>query len=146
MPRAPATLTIGTLARSAGVSVQTIRYYERIGVMPAPPRSHGGQRQYDLAHMRRLGFIRRGRELGFSLDEIRGLLRLVDGGAYSCGEVKDLMVQHLEEVRVRIAALAGLERRLAEIAARCGGGPMPDCPIIDALLDARPGPEPTPPR
>src|SRR3546814_908405 len=82
----PAGYGIGTLSGRTGVNIETIRYYERIGVMPKPPRSVGGQRVYDAGHLKRLAFIRRSRELGFSLDEIRALLRLVDGGDYPCGE------------------------------------------------------------
>jgi hypothetical protein len=84
-----AELTIGRLAARTGVNIETIRYYERIGMIPPPPRSAGGQRRYEESHLRRLCFVRRCRELGFPLEEIRALLTLVDGGDYSCAEVRD---------------------------------------------------------
>ena len=90
-------LSIGTLSRLAGVNVETVRYYERIGVMPSPARSASGYRLYTGEHSRRLGFIRRARQLGFSLDDIRGLLELVDGHTYTCAEVHALTVGHLGE-------------------------------------------------
>ena len=79
--------SIGQLAERTSVNLETIRYYERIGLMPAPPRTEGGHRVYDRNHLKRLGLIRRSRELGFSIEEIRALLRLVDGGDYTCAEV-----------------------------------------------------------
>ncbi|MDH3920601.1 MAG: MerR family transcriptional regulator, partial [Rhodospirillales bacterium] len=88
-------LTIGALSKNTGCNIETIRYYERIGLLPAPPRSAGGHRLYGEVLLKRLTFIRRGRELGFTLDDIRGLLGLVDGGAYTCAEVKALTLDHL---------------------------------------------------
>jgi MerR family mercuric resistance operon transcriptional regulator len=131
-------LSIGALSKQSGVNIETIRYYEKIGVMPAPARSAGGYRIYGPDHLKRLSFVRRGRELGFSLEELRGLLRLVDGHAYTCAEVQTLTVKHLAAVRRKIADLRRLERVMAEIAAQCTGNRVPDCPIIDALFDARP--------
>src|SRR5262245_16891453 len=81
-------LTIGALSKRTRVNVETIRFYERIGILPKPPRSAGGHRIYGDHELMRLGFVRRGRELGFSLDEVRGLLSLVDGGRFTCAEVK----------------------------------------------------------
>ena len=92
-------LTRGVVAVRSGVNIETVRYYERIGLLPEPPRSEGGHRLYTEDLLRRLNFIRRCRELAFTLDEVRGLLRLVDGGNYTCGEVKDLTSAHLKEVR-----------------------------------------------
>ena len=74
-------LSIGALSKQSGVNIETVRYYEKIGIMPAPARSAGGYRVYTSEHLKRLGFVRRGRQLGFSLDELRGLLRMVDGHA-----------------------------------------------------------------
>lgn len=124
---------IGTLSTHTGVNVDTIRYYERIGIMPAPPRSEGGQRIYDIEHLKRLAFIRRSRELGFSLDEIRELLRLVDGGDYTCGEVQEMTLAHIADIRRKIADLRRMERVLKDMAAKCDGGDVPECPILDAL-------------
>ena len=129
-----AELTIGRLAARTGVNIETIRYYERIGMIPPPPRSAGGQRRYEESHLRRLAFVRRCRELGFPLDEIRTLLALVDGGSYSCTEVRNMTVRQLEAVRRRIADLRVMERTLDTMAAACAGGSVPDCPIIDALF------------
>ncbi len=132
-----AELTIGRLAARTGVNIETIRYYERIGMIPPPPRSTGGQRRYQESHLRRLSFVRRCRELGFPLDEIRALLALVDGGRYSCAEVRDMTVRQLDAVRRRIADLLVMERTLDTMAAACAGGSVPDCPIVDALFAGR---------
>jgi MerR family mercuric resistance operon transcriptional regulator len=125
-------LTIGVLSEGSSVNIETIRYYERIGLMPAPPRSQGGHRLYGGEHRKRLAFIRRSRELGFTLDEIRNLLGLVEGG-YTCGEVRDAALTHLKDIRRKIADLRRMERTLAETAARCEGGTAPECPIVDVL-------------
>lgn len=128
-----ARLTIGALSKRTKANIETIRYYERIGIMPAPPRTEGGQRVYSVAHIKRLAFIRRSRQLGFSLDEVRGLLRLVDGGDYTCGEVRDVTIAHIEDIRHKIADLRRMERVLKDMAAKCAGGDVPECPILDAL-------------
>ena len=130
---APAGYGIGVLSARTGVNIETIRYYERIGVMPEPPRSEGGQRVYDTGHLERLAFIRRSRELGFSLDEIRALLSLVDGGDYTCGEVHDMTLTHIADIRRKIADLRRMERVLNDMAAKCDGGDVPECPILEAL-------------
>ncbi len=129
--------TIGALSKGTGCHIETIRYYERIGLMPKPPRSPGGHRLYEEDHLRRLTFIRRSRELGFTLAEVRGLLRLVDGGSYTCAEVKALTLDHAAEVRRKVADLRKLERVLKEMAAECDGGEVPQCPIIDTLYQER---------
>jgi MerR family mercuric resistance operon transcriptional regulator len=126
-------LTIGKLSERAGVKIETIRYYEREGLLPRAPRTEGGHRLFDDAHLQRLMFIRRSRELGFSGAEVQALLGLVDGG-YTCGEVRDLTLKHLAAVRVKIADLRRLEKTLAEISSECHGGKVPDCPVIKALL------------
>ncbi|MBI3636892.1 MAG: helix-turn-helix domain-containing protein [Candidatus Rokubacteria bacterium] len=130
-------LSIGALSRDAGVNIETIRYYERIGVMPAPARTAGGFRKYREDHLKRLNFIRRGRELGFSLADLRGLLRLVDGHAYTCAQVRALTLKHLAETRRKITDLRRLEQVMADMAAKCTGKRVPDCPIIDALFETR---------
>lgn len=128
-------LTRGKVAELTGCNLETIRYYEQIGLMPPPPRSEGGHRLYDGVLVRRLSFIRRCRELGFSLDEIRGLLELVDGGTYTCAEVKDMTQDHLQSVRTKIADLRVLEKTLKEMVSKCVGDQVPDCPIIDVLFE-----------
>jgi MerR family mercuric resistance operon transcriptional regulator len=136
VPRGPA-LTIGTLSARTGVNIETIRFYERVGILPKPPRSAGGHRIYGQDQLMRLHFVRRSRELGFSLDEIRGLLRLVDGGHYTCAEVKAITLDHLGDIRRKIADLRCLERTLANVAGKCRGGKAPDCPVIEALFSAQ---------
>jgi MerR family mercuric resistance operon transcriptional regulator len=129
---------IGTLARQSGVNIETIRYYEKIGVMPKPGRSAGGYRLYTAEHLKRLTFIRRGRELGFGLGELRDLLRLVDGHAHTCAEVRALMLEHVADIRRKIADLRRLARVMTEVSSRCTGDLVPECPIVDALFQPRP--------
>jgi MerR family mercuric resistance operon transcriptional regulator len=131
-------MAIGALSKRSGVNIETIRYYERIGVMPKPERTKGGYRNYVGDHLRRLIFIRRGRELGFSLDKLRELLRLVDGHSYTCAEVHELAVEHLTEIRDKISDLRRLQRVMTGMIAECSGDQIPECPVIDALFNARP--------
>ncbi len=132
-PRPP--YGIGALSRLTGVHVETIRYYERIGLVAPPPRTAGGNRQYDEAARRRLAFIRRCRDLGFSLEEIRALLGMVDQPGASCGEVQAMTRAHLEAVRGRIRSLRLLEATLEEMEKSCGAGDLPECPIIETLFE-----------
>lgn len=131
-------LTIGALSQQSGVHIVTIRYYERLGIMPAPRRSHGGYRLYGPDHLKRLNFVRRGRELGFELEELREMLLLVDGRNYTCAEVYSRTARHAAAVRRKIADLRRLQRALDEMVADCPQDDSPDCPIIDALLEAKP--------
>lgn len=126
---------IGMLSERTGCNVETIRYYERIGLMAEPPRTEGGHRSYGDADARRLFFIRRSRELGFPLDAIRDLLAMVDGGALSCGQVAALAEERLADVRAKIKDLRKLESTLAETVARCHRDDDPTCAVIDALYD-----------
>lgn len=128
-------LSIGNLSKQCGVNIETIRYYEKIGVMPAPDRSASGYRLYGPDHLKRLSFVRRSRQLGFSLDEIRSLLRLVDGDAYTCTQVRELTLDHVAEIRRKITDLKRLKRVMEEMAAQCSGGRAPECAIVDALFD-----------
>lgn len=130
-------LSIGALSKHSGVNIETIRYYEKIGVMPAPDRGASGYRVYCADHLKRLSFVRRSRQLGFSLDEIRDLLRLVDGHGYTCGQVRELTLDHMAEIRRKIKDLKRLERVMAEMAGQCSGERAPDCAVIDALFDTR---------
>jgi MerR family mercuric resistance operon transcriptional regulator len=123
------------LARRSGCNLETIRYYEKIGMMPDPRGSGTGYRYYDAALVRRLRFILRARELGFAIDEVRGLLNLIDGGTETCAEVKHRTEQHLADVRVKIVDLKRIEKILAETAAKCSGAAVPECPILDALTE-----------
>lgn len=128
---------IGMLSKLTAVNIETIRYYEKIGLLPPPPRTAGGHRLYPESHLKRLNFVRRGRELGFTLDEVRNLLKMVDGG-HTCGEVKDAALAHLKNIRRKIADLRRMERTLSQTAARCEGGDAPDCPIVDVLFQSAP--------
>ncbi len=140
MAEMPQYMTIGTVSKRTGCKVETIRYYERIGLLPAPVRSLGGHRHYDHDALERLNFILRARRLGFTLDTVRALLSLADGEGESCAEVEGIAGKHLGEVRGKLDDLAALERVLTDMVARCRGGTMPDCPLIEALSeDDRPG-------
>jgi MerR family mercuric resistance operon transcriptional regulator len=127
------TLTIGRLATAAGVNLETVRYYERIGLMPPPDRTSGGHRSYAPEHRVRLAFIRRARELGFSIDDIRTLLALAEPGRQSCSEVKTIASEHLLDIRAKIEDLAKLADVLDEAVRRCGEGDVPECPVIHVL-------------
>jgi len=106
-------------------------------MLPAPPRTPTGRRVYGSADRRTLGFIRRARELGFTLSEIRALLALSGGGAYeACAEVRELAAAHLVEIRVKIADLTAMEHALADAVRRCDAGEAPGCPVLDALSEA----------
>jgi MerR family mercuric resistance operon transcriptional regulator len=115
------------------VHIETIRYYEKIEMLPAPPRTEGGRRVYGQSHVRALAFIRRARDLGFALDEIRALLDLGGPGRASCAEVRDIASAHLASVRAKLADLVKLETILAEAVARCTGEAAPACPVLDIL-------------
>ena len=126
-------LPIGQLSRMSGVNIETIRYYERIKILPAPPRTASRRRVYDSAHLRVLAFIRRSRELGFSLDEIRQLIRLGGPHKASCREVREMATHHLDDIRAKLSDLKKLERLLAATVAKCSGRQVPDCPVLDIL-------------
>jgi MerR family mercuric resistance operon transcriptional regulator len=128
-------LTIGKLAAGAGVHLETVRYYERIGLMPEPERTEGGHRSYAAAHVRRLTFIRRSRELGFAIDDVRALLELAEPGRVSCGKVQKIAARHLHSVRAKLADLARMEKLLAETVAQCSGNRSVTCPVLE-MLDA----------
>lgn len=127
-------LLIGGLSADTGVNVETIRYYERAGLLFPPPRTQGRHRSYDSDHVQRLAFIRRCRELGFSLDEIRLLLELADHGEVMCSaSVKDITVKHLQNIRAKITSLKKLERALSRMTGACVPGEQRPCPILEAL-------------
>lgn len=130
-------MLIGVLSKRTGCDIETIRYYERIGVMPKPPRTEGGHRVFSEEHLKRLTFIRRSRELGFTLVQIRDLLGLVDGNDYTCDEVKAITVEHADAVRQKIADLRKLKRVLDDMVSQCNRGDIPDCPVIEALFEER---------
>jgi len=127
------TLKRGALARQSGCNLETIRYYENIGIMPEPMRTQSDHRLYDQQAQERLRFILRCRELGFSIEELRKLLLMVDSDHFTCGEVYDLTQEYLRSVSNKIADLRKLESTLKTISKECAGGDAPDCPIIEAL-------------
>jgi|SRR5688572_10159255 MerR family mercuric resistance operon transcriptional regulator len=124
----------GEVAEATGCNIETVRFYEKIGLLRPPKRTESGHRVYDEDDVSRLAFILRARELGFSIEELRGLLDLVDGG-YTCGQVRDLTVKHIDVIRRKIADLRKLERTMNRIVAQCDGGAVPDCPIVSALSE-----------
>jgi MerR family transcriptional regulator, mercuric resistance operon regulatory protein len=128
--------TIGKLSALTAVNIETIRYYERTKVLPAPPRTASGRRLYRWDDVRTLAFLRRARELGFSLDDVRTLLRLGGPQQASCREVRRIAAHHLDEIRAKIDDLRKLERLLAKTTAQCTGTTAPDCPVLD-ILDVR---------
>jgi len=126
-------IAIGEVSRRTGCNIETIRYYERIGLLPAPDRQ-GRFRRYGTADVRRLTFVRRARELGFTLDEVRALLMLsATDDQTACTEVRDISAAHLADVRARIADLRAMERVLTSAIRQCDEGKQPGCPLIDAL-------------
>ena len=128
-----ADLPIGELARRSGVNIETIRYYERVHLLPLPPRTASGRRLFGMNELRILVFIRRARELGFSLNEIRTLLRLGGSEKASCREVREVATHHLEQIRAKLRDLKKLERLLSTTVSRCSGRSAPDCPVLDIL-------------
>ena len=130
-------MTRGELAGKTGCNPETIRYYEKIGLLPEPARSASGYRQYDETHVRRLGFVLRGRELGFAMADLRSLLDLVDRRAVSCAEVEKLARAHLKAVRTKIGDLKRMERVLDTTVDACSGEDVPECPLIDILFGVR---------
>ena len=130
--------TIGDLGKATGTKVETVRYYERIGLLPKPPRTNGHYRDYGAAELGRLSFIRRARDLGFSLDQVRALLALSDDRQRDCATVDRMAVAHLREVERKIIDLTALRRELKAVIESCDGGTVATCRIIEAL-----GPEPS---
>lgn len=126
--------TIGELAKVTGTKAVTIRYYEQIGLLPAPKRTSGNYRAYERAHLERLSFIRRCRYLGFTLDQVRELLGLASQEDQDCRRVDRIAAQHLASVEEKIADLDRLAAELRRISSRCrGGGRIAECRIIEAL-------------
>lgn len=128
-------LTIGNLGRKTGTKVQTIRYYEQIGLMPDPGRTEGGQRRYGDAELDRLSFIRHSRQLGFSLDSIRELLDLSDHPDRSCEEADAIARRQLKQVEQRMARLKALRTELQRMVHECSGGRTANCRVLEVLRD-----------
>ena len=130
-------LSIGKVASQTGCNIETIRFYEKEALLAPPGRTEGGHRVYTPEMVGRLVFIRRCRELGFSMEEIRQLLSIVDGEQVSCERVKDIADLHLLDIRSKIADLRKMERTLKDLAKQCSGDDVPDCPIIEVLQESR---------
>lgn len=130
-------MKIGELSRATGTNIETIRYYERIGLLPEPARTASNYRSYAASHRARLAFIRHSRELGFTIEEIRSLLDLSDHPERDCSEADRIASAHLDQVETKIAQLVALRGELARIVGRCRGGLAGDCRVIEALGDHR---------
>ncbi|MCA9617888.1 MAG: Cu(I)-responsive transcriptional regulator [Myxococcales bacterium] len=142
-------LTIGELAARTGVPAKTIRYYESIGLLPAPERSRNGYRRYAEGAVAVLVFVRRSRSLGFSIDEVEELLQLWRDKGRASREVRDIAKGHIAAIEQKVAELESIRRTLAHLVDRCHGDDRPDCPILDGLtegLDELGAPEGAPSR
>lgn len=126
---------IGELSKKTGVHIETIRYYERLGLMPKPKRSEAGHRFYDELQAKRLTFIRRARELDFSLNEIRYLLHAVEEENPSCAELEKFSEKHLKLIRDKIKTLRAMEKTIKKLLSECQGNRAPGCPLIDVLYE-----------
>jgi len=129
------TISIGVLAQRAGAKIQTIRYYEQIGLLPEPPRTYGGQRRYEQDSVKRLSFIRHARALGFSLDQIRALLELSDNPQSDCTGADSIAREHLIAVKAKINALNSLKRELIRMVEHCDGTDAAHCRVIETLAN-----------
>ncbi len=127
--------SIGQLGKLTHTKVPTVRYYEEIGLITPVGRSEGGQRRFDQASVRRLGFVRHARELGFTLDAIRQLLGLADRPTASCEPVDGIVQQQLHEVDLRLARLQAIRQELQRMLDECSGGKAGDCRILEVLAD-----------
>jgi DNA-binding transcriptional MerR regulator len=126
-------ISIGQLGKRSGVNIETIRYYEKIALLPPPDRTPAGYRQYDDSHVRRLRFIRRGRDLGFSVEAIRTLLSLAEHPDQPCAGADRLVAGHLADVERKIADLSRLRSELQGLG-NCCGHVVAECRIIDSLI------------
>jgi len=131
----PAQFSIGDMAKIGNCKVQTVRYYEEIGLLPTPARSAGNQRIYTRAHRDRLHFIRHARELGFPLGRIREILKLGDEPTHSCAEVDQIAREHLRDVESRIERLQSLRAELERMISECTANRVAECRIIEVLSD-----------
>ncbi|MFA6113718.1 MAG: helix-turn-helix domain-containing protein [Sphingomonas sp.] len=125
--------TIGHLAKATGTKVETVRYYERIGLLAAPGRTEGNYRAYGTEALSQLSFIRRARDLGFSIDQVRDLLDLAGQAQRDCGSVDAMATGHLAEIDRKLADLTALRRELSTLISSCRGGTISDCRILEAL-------------
>lgn len=129
--------TIGVLSRKTGCNIETIRYYEKAGIIPHPARSEGGHRLYGTGHLKRLAFVMKARVLGFTLAEVKALLRLVDERDQPCDEVRSLAASHLADVRTKLADLRTMEAVLKEMVVSCDKDETNDCPLIERMFNEK---------
>lgn len=129
--------TIGVLSRKTGCNIETIRYYEKAGIIPHPARSDGGHRLYGSGHLKRLAFVMKARVLGFTLAEVKALLRLVDERDQPCDEVRSLAASHLADVRIKLADLRTMEAVLKEMIVSCDKDQTNECPLVERMFDEK---------
>lgn len=125
--------TIGDMGKATGTKIETIRYYERIGLLPKPSRTSSNYRDYGQAELARLSFVRRARDLGFSLDQVRALLGISGDRSGDCAGIDRIATEHLLEVDRKLADLTALRKELKAVIESCAGGTVADCRIIEAL-------------
>ena len=126
-------MKIGELSRATGTNIETIRYYERIGLLPEPARTVSNYRSYGEVHRTRLAFVRHSRDLGFTIEEVRSLLDLADHPERECSEADRIATRHLAQVDEKIGQLVTLRDELSRIIGRCRGGLAAECRVIEAL-------------
>lgn len=126
-------MNIGRVSKLSGVTSKTIRYYESIGLIPEPPRTDSGYRDYELPDVETLKFVQRARNLGFSIKDVSGLLNLWNDKNRASSQVKEMTQRHIEEIEGRIKELEGMRRTLVDLSSKCHGDDRPDCPILDDL-------------
>ena len=127
-------MRIGALAAACDCSAETIRYYEKIGLLPQPLRTANGYRSYDNQHEKWLQFILRSRALGFTQDEVRRLSDIAHQSQPACADVHDLLVEHVADVREKLRDLKQMEKALDRLSSKCQDGSLHDCPVIDELM------------
>ena len=131
----PLSLAIGDLSRRTGCNIQTIRYYEQIGLLAAPPRTEGGQRRYATGAVQRLGFIRHARDLGFDIAAIRSLIALAGEPDRPCADADRIALAQLDSVKSKIAGLKLLQKELERMVSQCAHGTISDCRVVETLGD-----------
>ena len=124
----------GILARRAGCNAETIRYYEKIGVMPEPARTGAGHRIYNAADQQRLTLVLRLRDLGFSIEELREVLLLIDSDTITCSEVETITLDHIDVIKAKIRDLKAILKTLQDLVKKCDGGDTPDCGVLTELF------------
>ncbi len=128
-------MRIGTLAAACNCPAETIRYYEKIGLLPKPVRTANGYRSYDERHQKWLQFVLRSRALGFTQDEVRRLSNIADQSQPVCADVHQLLVEHIVDVRKKLLDLERMETALVRLTSKCQDGTLNDCPVIDELMN-----------